>query len=87
MASAKKVTKTEETASVKKPVTRKKVVFTLQTAGKDLTINDMEEKAVAAWMEQTGNAKKEAKEIQLYVKPEDGMIYYVINGITGSAAL
>ena len=38
----------------------------------------MEALAVAAWMEQTGGLKKDAKDIQLYAKPEDSMLYYVI---------
>ena len=47
----------------------------------------MEALAVAAWMEQTGGLKKDAKDIQLYAKPEDSMLYYVINGESGSVAL
>ncbi len=71
----------------KRTVTRKKVVFTLQFAGKELTITEMEELAVSAWMELTGGQKKDAKDIQLYAKPEDGMLYYVVNGTSGSVAL
>lgn len=80
---------TEETvaAPAKRTVTRKKVVFTLQFAGKELTITEMEELAVSAWMELTGGQKKDAKDIQLYAKPEDGMLYYVVNGTSGSVAL
>ncbi len=82
--------KKEETVAAtpaKRTVTRKKVVFTLQFAGKELTVSGMEELAVSAWMELTGGQKKDAKEIQLYAKPEDGMLYYVINGTSGSVAL
>lgn len=80
---------TETTAATpaKRTVTRKKVVFTLQFSGKELTVTEMEERAVSAWMELTGGQKKDAKEIQLYAKPEDGMLYYVINGTSGSIAL
>ena len=74
-------------APAKRTVTRKKVVFTLQFAGKELTITEMEELAVSAWMELTGGQKKDAKDIQLYAKPEDGMLYYVVNGTSGSVAL
>lgn len=80
---------TEATVAVpaKRTVTRKKVVFTLQFAGKELTITEMEELAVSAWMELIGGQKKDAKDIQLYAKPEDGMLYYVVNGTSGSVAL
>jgi len=79
-----KQTTTEKAAATpaKKTASRKKVVFTLQFAGKELTVAEMEALAVAAWMEQTG-----AKDIQLYAKPEDSMLYYVINGESGSVAL
>ncbi len=82
------VTATEATATpAKRTVTRKKVLFTLQFAGKELTVAEMEELAVSAWMELTSGQKKDAKDIQLYAKPEDGMLYYVINGTSGSVAL
>ena len=68
-----KQTTTEKAAATpaKKTASRKKVVFTLQFAGKELTVAEMEALAVAAWMEQTGGLKKDAKDIQLYAKPED----------------
>ena len=28
-----------------------------------------------------------AKDIKLYIKPEDGLAYYVINGVEGKVAL
>lgn len=73
-----KQTTTEKAAATpaKKTASRKKVVFTLQFAGKELTVAEMEALAVAAWMEQTGGLKKDAKDIQLYAKPEDSMLYY-----------
>lgn len=86
----KDVATTEKAAATpaKKTASRKKVVvFTLQFAGKELTVAEMEALAVAAWMEQTGGLKKDAKDIQLYAKPEDSMLYYVINGESGSVAL
>ena len=84
-----KQTTTEKAAATpaKKTASRKKVVFTLQFAGKELTVAEMEALAVAAWMQQTGGLKKDAKDIQLYAKPEDSMLYYVINGESGSVAL
>lgn len=80
-------TKKAAVTPAKKTVSRKKMVFTLQFAGKELTMTEMETLAVAAWMEQTGGLKKDAKDIQLYAKPEDSTLYYVINGESGSVAL
>jgi ABC-type hemin transport system substrate-binding protein len=78
---------TTPAAAGKKSGTRKKVIFTLQFAGKEQTVADMEEKAVAAWVEHTGGCKKDAKSIQLYAKPEDDKLYYVINGEAGYTTL
>ena len=54
-----KQTTTEKAAATpaKKTASRKKVVFTLQFAGKELTVAEMEALAVAAWMEHTGGLK------------------------------
>jgi len=58
--------------------TCKKVNIELQYAEKCVDISSLEGKAVAAWAEATGNAKTAAKNINLYVKHEENMVYYVI---------
>ena len=65
----------------------KKVTMELQYGEKCVDIASLEGKAVAAWAEATGNAKTAAKSINLYVKPEENKLYYVIEGETGSVEL
>lgn len=67
--------------------TCKKVNIELQYADKCVDISSLEGKAVAAWAESTGNAKTSAKNINIYVKPEENMVYYVIEGENGSIEL
>ncbi|MBQ8688461.1 MAG: hypothetical protein IJ512_07960 [Ruminococcus sp.] len=65
----------------------KKVSVELQYGEKKIDMNALEGVAVAAWVEATGNAKTAAKNINLYVKPEESMLYYVIEGVEGSVEL
>ena len=43
--------------------------------------------AIVAWAAEHSQKKTAAKDIKLYVKPEENMVYYVINGDSGSFAL
>ena len=65
----------------------KKVTMELQYGDKCIDIASLEGKAVDAWAEATGNAKTAAKAINLYVKPEENTLYYVIEGETGMVEL
>lgn len=78
---AKEVKAVETKAATKRAC--KKVNIELQYADKCIDISSLEAKAVAAWAEATGNAKTAAKNINLYVKPEENMVYYVIEGDNG----
>ena len=69
------------------PRVKKTVTVNLQYGGKDLSTDDLAEQAVQNWADATKQAKTAAKDVQLYVKPEEDMVYYVINGETGSFAL
>ncbi len=89
-------TKPEETKAVKAPAAEKKaapkrvckkVSVELQFGEKNINMADLEGMAVAAWVEATGNVKTAAKNINLYVKPEESMLYYVIEGTEGKVAL
>ena len=71
--------KGEKPASKKKaPAAKKaaapKISLTLQYLGKELTQEAMVEAVKAQW---TG---ADIKTLDLYVKPEDSAVYYVING-------
>lgn len=79
-------TKTEEAKPAAKRAC-KKVTMELQYGEKCVDIASLEGKAVAAWAEATGNAKTAAKSINLYVKPEENKLYYVIEGEAGSVEL
>ena len=85
----------ETKAAEKKPAEKKtaakrvckKVNIELQYGEKSIAVTGLEGLAVAAWAEATGNAKTAAKSINLYIKPEDNMLYYVIEGTEGSVEL
>ncbi len=79
------VTATETKAAPKRVC--KKVSMELQYADKCIDVTSLESKAVAAWSEATGNAKTAAKSINLYVKPEENKLYYVIEGEAGEIEL
>lgn len=73
-------------APAKKAPAKKAAVKTTQTvyiqcSGYEVTTADITEKVVAAV------GKKSVKEINIYVKPEEGMIYYTADGEQGSVAL
>ncbi|MBQ8092908.1 MAG: hypothetical protein IJ242_04960 [Clostridia bacterium] len=53
----------------------------LQFAGKSAEIGDLNAKVRQAWKD-AGNKVGDLKTIDIYVKPEEGMAYYVINGET-----
>ena len=69
----------------KKTSTKKtapKATVTVEAAGKQFDITAIADKAVAAY--KAMNEKASVKTVDVYVKPEEGVAYYVING-EGSA--
>ena len=74
-------------ATVKKPVVKKvaakkatkpvKTTMILQFAGKEIDPNALAKKAAQVAKK---SLKKPAKEITIYIKPEEHMVYYVANG-------
>ena len=79
----------EEVAPEKKPAvkrTRKSVVkvsVVVQAAGKEVTEAEVYERVTEDWCK-AGNDKAALKTMDVYVKPEESAIYYVINGdVTG----
>ena len=53
----------------------------LQFAGKSADVTDLNAKVRQAWKD-AGNKVSDLKTIDVYVKPEEGKAYYVINGNT-----
>lgn len=70
-----KASTTRKTAEKKTATSRKaKESVCLQYAGRELEVTDIVEKAKKAY------AGKTIKDIRVYLKPEENMAYYVING-------
>ena len=68
----------EKTAAVKTEVS-------VQFAGKEYTTERLVEIAKDVWQYDLGNAPEEFKSVELYVKPEESAVYYVINGTTSGS--
>lgn len=72
------------TQTVKEEAVRETIC--LQYQGKDITNETMVSMVKTAWKE-SGKNVKDIKTLDIYVKPEEGQLYYVINGeVTGNLA-
>ncbi|WP_298483377.1 DUF6465 family protein [uncultured Ruminococcus sp.] len=79
--------KAETAAASKTTRTRKTVSVSLQYGGAEWSTDVLTERAIVAWAAEHGQKKTAAKDIKLYVKPEESTVYYVINGDSGSFTL
>lgn len=74
---------TAKKAAVKKPATKKavkaEVKMAIQFADKNYTAEDLTKIANDVWVYDYGKDAAELKDVQLYVKPEEGKVYYVFN--------
>lgn len=78
---AKKAAPAKKEAAVK-AVT--KVSVNLQFAGKEYKAEDFEKMAKDVWQYDLGKKAADLKSVDLYVKPEENKVYYVMNGdVTG----
>lgn len=88
-ASAKKDTPAKsllKKAAEKKPAEKVEEVY-LQAGGTEWNISDCKARAVAAYVAQ-GHRESSVKKLVIYLKPEEGKAYYVINdGVNGSVDL
>lgn len=80
------VKETVKKAAAKKPVAKKieEKVF-IQFNQKEATPALLIERAKEAWIA-AGGKKSEIKSVAVYLKPEESMVYYVINDSAGSFA-
>ena len=62
-----------------------KTEVSVQFAGKEYTTERLVEIAKDVWQYDLGNAPEEFKSVELYVKPEESAVYYVINGTTSGS--
>lgn len=82
---AKKVTKAaeKEAAEKKAPAKRTRKVaaaVSVQFSGKSYTTEELVQIAKDVWTYDLGMKEKDFKSVELYVKPEESSVYYVING-------
>lgn len=88
--------KAETKAPAKKAVAKKapakkaevKESISIQFSGKDYTTEDLVKIAKDVWKYDLNKKVSDFQSVELYVKPEESMVYYVINGdVTGSFAI
>ncbi len=88
-APAKKATATK-TAAKKAPAKKAEVAasISVQFAGKEYKTEDFVKIAKDVWQYDLGKKVADFKSVELYVKPEESAVYYVINGeVTGNFAI
>lgn len=86
-AAAKKTTAKKETVKKAAPAKKAAVKETihLEFAGKAYTSEDLVKIAKDVWKYDLNQKVGDFKTVELYVKPEESVVYYVINGdVTGS---
>lgn len=89
-AAAKKTTAKKETVKKEAPAKKTEVKETihLQFAGKAYTTEDLVKIAKDVWKYDLNQKVSDFKTVELYVKPEENVVYYVVNGdVTGSFAI
>lgn len=77
-APAKKETVKKETAAKKTEV---KESVHVQFGGKSYSSEELVKIAKDVWVYDLNQAEKDFKSVELYVKPEENIVYYVINGV------
>lgn len=86
-APAKKETVKKETKAATKKAEVKADVQ-IQFSGKAYTTDELVKIAKDVWKYDLGNKEADFKTVELYVKPEESLTYYVINGeVSGSFAI
>lgn len=88
-AETKKAVKTaaKSTKTAAKKTVVKETVY-LQYMGKEINKEDIMKQVKEIWTKQLKNKVGDMKTVTLYLKPEENMAYYVINGdVTGSVEM
>lgn len=89
-APVKKAAEKPAAAPAKKAAAREEIkeTVTVQFSGKSYSSEDLVKIAKDVWKYDLGRNEEEFKTVELYVKPEESSVYYVINGdVTGSFAI
>lgn len=80
------VKKSEEKKTTKRTTAKNAVI--LQFAGKEIDVKSLQDQVKQIWTKELGNKVNQMQDVKIYVKPEEGSAYYVINGeTTGSIEL
>lgn len=86
-AAAEVVEAVKETVATKKAAVQKVEEVYLQAGGCEWNVSDCKERAVAAFAAE-GHKASSVKKLVMYLKPEEGKAYYVINDeVNGSIDL
>lgn len=82
-------TAAKATATVKRAAAKKtETAITLQFSGKAYTTEELVKIAKDVWRYDLGGKVRDFKSVELFVKPEESVCYYVINGdVSGSFAI
>ena len=80
------VKKSVEKKTTKRNVAKNAVI--LQYAGKEIDMKSLQDQVKQIWTKELGNKVNQLQDVKIYVKPEEGSAYYVINDeVTGSIEL
>ena len=63
----------------------KKVSFELQFGDRSISYKTLVDNAKNVWRYDLGGKVSDIKNMELYVKPEEGKVYYLINGDTSGS--
>lgn len=69
----------EKTVKEEKQEPEVQLTLVVQSGGKEVSMEEAVSRVKNAWISQ-GNAETDLKKLEIYIKPEDGAIYYVANG-------
>ncbi len=80
---AKKATAAKKETAAKAPAAKKEAEpkhgYVLQFAGKDYELDTLYQNAKNVWVYDLGKKLEDIKELQLYIKPEEKKVYFVVN--------
>ncbi|MCI8318515.1 MAG: hypothetical protein HFG96_08330 [Lachnospiraceae bacterium] len=83
---AKKAVAAKKAAPAKKAAVKETVY--LQYLGKEINQNDLMKRVKEIWTKDMKQKTGDLKSVTLYVKPEENMVYYVLNNdVTGSIGI
>lgn len=76
---AKKAAPAEKKAPAKKAAAKKEAIY-VQFAGKSYSNDELLKIAKDVWVYDMGQKAADMKSVEIYVKPEESMAYFVVNG-------